>query len=77
MVSLWCPREQRLLKKYQAQRHAIYLRHVDLFVHLFPRVVIREVPPTQNVKISPLYYNFSLTIEGICLLSCIYVLGHK
>ena len=33
-------------------------RHADLFVRLFARVITSEVPPTLNMKISTLYYNF-------------------
>ena len=33
-------------------------RHADLFVRLFPRAIISEVPPTQSVKMSTLYPNF-------------------
>ena len=33
-------------------------RHADLFVRLFARAIISEVPPTLSVKISTLYLNF-------------------
>ena len=33
-------------------------RHADLFVRLFARAIISEVPPTLSVKISTLYHNF-------------------
>ena len=33
-------------------------RHADLFVRLFARAIIREVPPTLSMKILTLYHNF-------------------
>ena len=33
-------------------------RHVDLFVRLFARAIISEVPPTPSMKILTLYHNF-------------------
>ena len=54
-----------------------YSRCADLFVHLFPRVHYKPGTTPPSVKISTLTTIFSLTIEGICLISCIHVLGHK
>ena len=31
--------------------------HADLFVRLFARAIISEIPPTLSVKISTLYHN--------------------
>ena len=33
-------------------------RHADLFVRLFARAIISEVPPTLSMKILTLYHNF-------------------
>ena len=32
--------------------------HADLFVRLFARAIISEVPPTLSMKILTLYHNF-------------------
>ena len=52
-------------------------RHADLFVSLFARAIISKVLPTLSMKISTLITIFSLTITGISLISCLYVIGHK
>ena len=52
-------------------------RHADLFVCLFARAIISKLPPTLSKKILTLLTIFSVTIAGISLISCTYVLGHK
>ena len=51
--------------------------YADLFVYLFPKTITSEVPPLQMWKFQHFIKIFSLTIEGICLLSCIYLLGQR
>ena len=63
--------ERLLRRNYKAQRHAVFFkkiahlpsvkncsRHADLFVCLFARAIISEVPPTLSMKILTLYQNF-------------------
>ena len=47
------------------------------FVCLFARAITREVPPPKVRKFQHFITIFSVTIAGISLISCIYVLGHK
>ena len=51
--------------------------HADLSVRLFPRAFGSEVPPPKVWKFQHFITIFSLTMEGISLFSCRYVLGHK
>ena len=82
---------KQLLQKYKAQRYTVthtvkipYLSrminrkiHSDLCVCLFSRVVRSNVPPPKVWKFQHFNTIFSLIIEMISLLSCIYVPGHK
>ena len=49
----------------------------DLFVRLFARAIISEVPPHPKYENFNTLSQFSLTIAGISLISCAYVPGHK
>ena len=44
---------------------------------LFHRAITSKVPPPKVHKVQHFITIVSLTISGISLLSCIYVLGHK
>ena len=50
--------------------------HADLFVRLVPGAVRREVPPAKVRIVQHFITIFSMTVEGISLLPCMYVLGH-
>ena len=52
-------------------------RHANLSVRLFARDITRGVPPPKVWKFQHLITIFSVTIAGISLISCIYVLGQR
>ena len=52
-------------------------RHANLSVHLFARDITREVPTPKVCKFQHFITIFSVTIAGISLISCIYVLGQR
>ena len=47
-------------------------KHADLFIRMFPRAITSKEAQFQNFITI-----FLLTIAGISLLSCVYVLGRK
>ena len=52
------PRDMLFILKAYLSKMKKCSRHADLFVRLFARAIISEVPPTLSVKISTLYHNF-------------------
>ena len=52
-------------------------RHANLSVRLFARDITRGVPPPKVWKFQHLITIFSVTIAGISLISCLYVLDQR
>ena len=72
------PRDMLVFKKIPyLSRMKTCSRHANLYVRLFARDITREVPPPKVSKCQHFITIFSVTIAGISLISCIYVLGQK